>query len=93
MLGRVLIRKLGPLGVAITAGQAAMAAREHWNLLTPAERSRFQALTKESRGRRSNLSAQERQEMAELVRKLQLGTLGKRVAMSAAPIPGRRGRR
>jgi hypothetical protein len=38
----------------------------------------------------SRLSDEERQEFADLVRKLELGRLGRRVAFSAMPFGGRR---
>jgi len=86
MVRRLLLRRLGPLGMAITASQAALAARDHWKLLTPAERDRLQALLRQTGGRRSNLSADEQRELGGIVRKLELGALGRRV------VTGRRAR-
>ena len=90
MLGRTLFRRVGALGMAISVGQAALVAREHWIRLAPHERARLQALVQKSGGRRSRLSDEERQEFADLVRKLELGRLGRRVAFSAMPFGGRR---
>jgi len=76
--------------MALAAGQAALVAREHWMRLAPGERARLRTLIQKSGGRRSRLSADERQELRELVRKLELGRLGRRAAMSAMPFGGRR---
>jgi len=65
-------------------------AREHWRQPTPDERARLQSLVQKSGGRRSRLSADERQEFTALVRKLELGTLERRVALSATTFGGRR---
>ena len=61
-------------------GQGAVAAREHWRLLAPAERARLRELLATSRGRRRNLSGPERTELRALTRKLELLALGRRVA-------------
>lgn len=74
-------------------GQGAIAAREHWQRLTPPERERLQTLLRTSGGRPSNLAEAERLELRALLRMLDLGELGKRLAMNAAPIRGPFGRR
>jgi hypothetical protein len=84
-LGKVL----GPLSVAAAMGQAAMAAREHWGLLSGEERRRLAELVRRSGGRTSNLSGRERRELSELVKQLELARLGRRLAQSASPLPGR----
>jgi hypothetical protein len=61
-------------------GQGALAAREHWHLLSAAERARLQTLLRTSRGRRRNLTGSERTELRALTRKLELMALGRRVA-------------
>ncbi|HVS29380.1 MAG TPA: hypothetical protein VHE14_07490 [Solirubrobacteraceae bacterium] len=79
-----LLRKAaGPLGLALTAGQAAWIARTHWQQLPAAQRIRLQTLLKDSRGRLSNLTAAERRELSKLVSDLQLGELGRDLAGSA----------
>jgi hypothetical protein len=80
VLRRLALRRLGPWGTALMVGQGALAAREHWNLLTPAERARLQTLLRTSRGRRRNLTGSERTELRTLTRKLELLALGRRVA-------------
>ena len=87
MLRRLGLRRLGPWGTALMVGQGALAARAHWQLLTPAERARLQTLLRESRGRWRNLTSPERSELRALTRKLELASLGRRVAT------GHRGRR
>lgn len=84
-----VLGKLGPLGVALTVGQSANAARRHWQTVPPASRARLQTLVRQSGGRPSSLSPEERQELNGLVRDLQLGALGRKIATNAAF--GRRG--
>jgi hypothetical protein len=73
----------------LALAQVALVARRHLTLLEPDERGRLAMLVKKSRGRpRTNLSANEREEMLRLVRKLDLGRLGQDAVMAA-----RRGRK
>ena len=66
-------------------------AREHWEKLTPGERSHLSALMKKSRGRWGNLTPAERRDVRRLVAKLDLPTLGRNLAPVARRIrPGRR---
>jgi hypothetical protein len=67
--------------------------REHWSLLEPKERQRLGHLISHSHGRPRNLSDRERRELAALVRKLELGRLGRRLAEQASPLPLPRRRR
>ncbi|HEU4978631.1 MAG TPA: hypothetical protein VFT42_07040 [Solirubrobacteraceae bacterium] len=60
--------------------QAAMALRDHWNLLEAKERKELARLLKESKGRPGALSKKEREELRRIVGKLDVLTLGKRVA-------------
>ena len=69
--------------------QAAMAAREHWGVLTPAERSDLARLLRTTRGRSSNLTAHEKAELRRLVGRLDLPGLGK----DLVPIASKRRRR
>ncbi len=57
--------------------QAAMAAREHWGVLTPRERTELARLLKSTKGRTSNLTAHEQAELRRLVGRLDLPGLGK----------------
>ena len=73
----------------LALAQLALLARRHLNNLEPDERGRLAMLVKQSKGRpRTNLSANEREEMLRLVRKLDLGRLGQDAVMVA-----RRGRK
>ena len=83
---------MGPLGLALTVGQAAWATRRHWQAVPAARRERLQALLRQSGGRPSNLSPAERRELSELVRELDLGNIVRQTAMNTA-FPRRRFRR
>lgn len=61
---------------------ALMAAREHWDMLSPAERARLQALLVSSRGRRQNLTKREQLEVRRLAKKLDLPGLGRTIVGS-----------
>jgi hypothetical protein len=89
-MARLPTKFLGPLSLASAVGTAALAAREHWRLLSPAERRRLAVLLRASRGRVTALSAAERRELSELSRRLELLRLGRRIATSAAPVRPRR---
>jgi len=80
---------MGPLGAAITVGQAALVVRNHWNETPQESRARLAELVKRSGGRPSSLSEAERRELSAHVRALRLGQLGGKLAASA----GGRGRR
>lgn len=65
----------------LAIAQIALLIRRHLGMLEPDERSRLARLVRESRGRpRRNLSANEREEMLRLVRKLEPGEFGKAAA-------------
>lgn len=57
--------------------QGALAAREHWGVLSAAERTALTRLLRTTRGRASNLTAKEKSELRRLVGKLDLPGLGK----------------
>jgi len=69
--------------------QAAMAARKHWGVLTPAERGDLARLLRTTKGRPGNLTAHEKAELRRLVGKLDVPGLGK----DLLPIASRRRRR
>jgi hypothetical protein len=61
----------------LAVAQVALLVRRHLQLLEPDERTRLAGLVRKSKGRpRTNLSANEREEMLRLVRKLEPGALG-----------------
>jgi hypothetical protein len=73
----------------LAIAQLALAARRHFGLLEPDERTRLASLVKQSKGRpRANLNANERNEMLRIVRKLELSRFGRDAAAAIA-----RGRR
>ncbi len=62
----------------LAVAQIALLARRHMLLLEPDERSRLAKLVAKSKGRpRRNLSANEREEMLRLVKKLEPGQFGR----------------
>jgi hypothetical protein len=69
--------------------QAAMLAREHWGRLPGRDRDELRRIVAKSRGRPSNLSTRERQELKRLVRALEPFELGRRLM----PFGGGLGRR
>ena len=65
----------------LAVGQIALLLRRHLTLLEPDERSRLAKLVAQSHGRpRTNLSANEREELLRLVRKLEPGEFGRSAA-------------
>jgi hypothetical protein len=65
----------------LAIAQLALLLRRHLAMLEPDERARLVKLVRESKGRpRTNLSANEREEMLRLVRKLEPGQFGKSAA-------------
>jgi hypothetical protein len=79
VLGRTLLKRLGPIGMAITVAQAALVARDHWGLLSASERTRLGKLVRKSAGRPSNLTKREQDELKRLVLKLDPLRLGRSV--------------
>ena len=62
----------------LAVAQLALLARRHLTLLEPDERSRLANLVAQSRGRpRRNLTANDREELLRLVRKLEPGEFGR----------------
>ena len=69
----------------LAIAQLALTARRHLGMLEPDERSRLAALVTKSKGRpRANLSANEREEMLRIVRKLELSRFGRDAAAAVA---------
>lgn len=79
-----------PWARLLTLAEAALATRRHWGKLTPAERRSLAGLVRKSRGRVSNLSLRERQQLRWIVAKLELRRLGRDIAALATPLPRRR---
>ena len=69
----------------LAIAQLALTARRHLTLLEPDERRRLARLVKQSKGRpRTNLSANEREEMLRLVRKLEPAKFGRDAVAAVA---------
>jgi hypothetical protein len=58
---------------------AGRVAREHWQKLTPSERSKLGRLIKKSKGRMSNLTTRERVELRRIANKLDLPEAAKKM--------------
>jgi hypothetical protein len=76
-----------PILKLLAIGEIALLAREHAVKLTPAERRRLFELVREGRGRPSNLSAAERDELAGLVAKTEPRLFAGGVASKLSPVP------
>jgi hypothetical protein len=83
---RGALRKLGPLGTALTVGQLALVLRQHWLTIPAEHRDRLADLLRKSKGNPSKLSGAERRELRELVRRLDLTRLMRDGARSAAAL-------
>ena len=70
--------------------QAAIKARDHWDVLTPAERTDLARLLRSTKGRPSNLTAHEKAELRRLVGRLDLPGLGKDLLPLASKHRGRK---
>lgn len=94
-LGRATERVPGlrhvPVMKLVLTAEVALLARDHLARLTPAERRRLFTLVRTGRGRRSRLSAKERDELEELLLKLQPRALfgGTVDRLSPVPLPAR----
>jgi hypothetical protein len=78
MAGRVrAIRRTVHWAWLLEVARAAPLLKGHWDRLTPAERRQLQRLIRKSKGRPSNLNLVERATVRRLVRKLELGRLGR----------------
>ena len=67
-----------------------MVAKDHWEALKPADRAELARILKASGGRPGNLSPRDRNELREIVRRLDLGRLGRDLAPLASKHRGRR---
>jgi hypothetical protein len=75
-----------PWARLLAVAKAAVATKRHWDKLTPAERRSLARLVRQSRGRASNLSLRERNQLRRLVAKLELRRLGRDLAVLASPL-------
>jgi hypothetical protein len=84
-----------PIGWALVAAEAVMVARRHWGSLPPHSRRRLRELVGKSKGRPGQLTPEERRELIQHVRQLDLRGLAAELGDVLSPVrlPGRRRRR
>ena len=83
------LRRL-PLFRVLAVAEVALLARDHARKLTPDERHRLLALVGKARGRPANLKPREREEVRELVGKLEPGGFARGAARKAVGLRGRK---
>ena len=76
-----------PIFKLLAIAEIAVLARAHITRLTPCERRRLLQLVQTSRGRTGNLTEAERQELAELVNKMEPRMFAGAAADHLSPIP------
>ena len=76
-----------PIFKLLAVAEIAMLARAHIGRLTPEERRRLFQLVQASRGRKGNLSEAERDELAQLVVKMEPRMFAGAAADSLSPVP------
>jgi hypothetical protein len=84
-----------PIGWALVAAEAVIVARRHWGSLHPHSRRRMRELVAKSKGRPGQLTREERRELIDHVRQLDLRGLAAELGDVLSPVrlPGRRRRR
>lgn len=80
------LRRL-PVLKLLAIAEVGLLARDHVLVLTPAERRRLLALVRTAHGRPSTLQSSERDELAELVAKLEPRLLAGEAADHISPVP------
>ena len=76
-----------PVLKLLAAAEVAVLARDHVQRLTPAERRRLLQLVRLGRGRRRNLTATEREQLAVLVAKVEPRLLAGEAVNAISPVP------
>jgi hypothetical protein len=76
-MARRVIRRTVPWARLVDIARAAPLLKSHWDKLTAAERRDLQMLIRKSKGKPANLTLVERATVRRLVRKLELGRLGR----------------
>lgn len=87
-------RRAVPLMWALAVAEALSATRRHFASVDPKTRRRAVELARKSKGRPSNLTKHEQQELRRLVGEMDLWNLSKELAAVASPVgmPGRKKR-
>ena len=75
-----------PVAKLLAAAEIILLARRHMMMLEPQERRRLMALVRQGHGRRRNLSAEERAELAWLVAKAHPRQFAGLVAQKVSPV-------
>lgn len=78
------LRRIGPLGAAMTLGQIAWVVRHHWLSIPADQRARLTVLLRKAKARPSNLSTSERRELRQLVAGLRVPAMLRRAAVDVA---------
>jgi hypothetical protein len=88
-------RRAIPIGWALVAAEAVIAARRHWGSLHPHSRRRLRELVAKSKGRPGRLTRDERRELIHHVRQLDVRALAAELGDVLSPVrlPGGRKRR
>jgi hypothetical protein len=76
-----------PLLKLLVIGEIALLARDHVSLLEAAERRRLLTLVRKGKGRASNLSDAEREELAQIVAKAEPRRFAGLIADKLSPVP------
>jgi hypothetical protein len=92
-LARGRAKRALPLWWLVTASRGALLARGHWLRLAPGDRRRLRELLAKSRGRPSNLTLGERDDVRRLVSNLGIRDLASDLYAMGSPLPWPRGRR
>jgi hypothetical protein len=91
ILSRVASRVPGlrriPILRLLAVAEIAMLARDHFERLSPAERRRLVLLLRRGRGRPSNLSNRDRQELQTLIAKVEPRAFAGEAADKLSPVP------
>ncbi len=85
--GRVPGLRRVPVVMLLSLAEVAVLARDHLRRLTPQERRRLLELIRIGHGRRANLSRSQREELADLVAKLEPRMLAGAAAEKLSPVP------
>ncbi len=87
LAGRVPGVRRIPVVALLSAAEVAILAKEHYQRLTPEERRRLVALVRRGRGRTGRLNGRERDELEELIAKLEPRRLLGDAAGKLSPVP------
>jgi hypothetical protein len=85
--GRIPGLRRIPVVRLLAIGEVGLIARNHLLRLTPEERRQLLALMREARGRPSSLSKDQREELADLVAKLEPRVLAAEAVHRLSPVP------